>query len=118
MLTNRGTACYSAPEIHAQRIWNERVDLWSGGLSICFMLLGRLPFRAGRDSVRRALKSGLAPPMDFCKLPWLLGNLAQQCLAPDPCDRPPAVELLAHPAFGDGSARAAGCCARGCRDAG
>ncbi|CAK0899217.1 unnamed protein product [Prorocentrum cordatum] len=108
MLTCRGTACYSAPEIHAGRVWNERVDLWSVGLSICFMRLGRLPFDVEHAGVRRALARGAAPPLDLAGLGGLLGSLVRQCLEADPGDRPPAVELLAHPVFREGSRIASG----------
>jgi len=102
MLTDRGTACYSAPEIHAGQMWNERVDLWSAGLSIYFMRVGRLPFDPDRSRVRDALRRGEAPPMDLALLGELMSSLVQQCLEADPHDRPPAVELLAHPLFRDG----------------
>jgi serine/threonine protein kinase len=99
MLTNRGTACYSAPEIHAGHMWNERVDLWSAGLSICYMRLGRLPFDVEKARVRNALARGEAPSMDVSELGELMSSLVQQCLESNPSDRPPAVELLAHPVF-------------------
>jgi serine/threonine protein kinase len=102
MLTDRGTACYSAPEIHAGQMWNERVDLWSAGLSIHFMRLGRLPFDPDRSRARDALRRGQAPPMDLAPLGELMSSLVQQCLESNPHDRPPALELLAHPLFREG----------------
>ncbi|CAK0822562.1 unnamed protein product [Prorocentrum cordatum] len=108
MLTDRGTACYSPPEIRAGLIWNERVDIWSGGLSICYAFLGQLPFDQDNGNVQEALKRGLAPSMDLSRLPALVANLVEQCLVAEPSDRPPAVELLVHPAFGGGRGRPAG----------
>jgi serine/threonine protein kinase len=108
MLTNRGTASYSAPEIHAGHLWNERVDLWSAGLSIYFMRSGRLPFDLEKAGVRNALTRGEAPSMDLSVLGDLMSSLVQQCLEPNPRDRPPAVELLAHTVFRESPAPAFG----------
>ncbi|CAK0873630.1 unnamed protein product, partial [Prorocentrum cordatum] len=103
MLTDRGTASYSAPEIHAGHMWNERVDVWSAGLSMHFMRSGRLPFDLGSPRVRDALRRAQAPAVDLSPLGELMGSLVQQCLEASPQDRPPAVELLAHPLFRGGS---------------
>jgi serine/threonine protein kinase len=103
MLTDRGTARYSAPEINAGQMWNERVDVWSAGLSIYFMRLGQLPFDVESSEVRDALRRAQAPLMDLAPLGRLMSSLVQQCLESNPHNRPPAVELLAHPLFRDSS---------------
>ncbi|CAE8585053.1 unnamed protein product, partial [Polarella glacialis] len=44
MLTERGTHHFSAPELRFGRLWNERIDIWSSGLCLYYMLRGELAF--------------------------------------------------------------------------
>jgi len=99
MLSDRGTHLYSAPEFRFGRLWNERVDIWASGLSIFFMVQGRLPFNPERRSVARSLLLGELPKITWLDIPALLRNLVQQSLTVNMYDRPTAMELLLHPIF-------------------
>ncbi len=44
MMTKTGTVAFSAPEIFTQRVYDEKVDLWSAGIVLFMMLTGRPPF--------------------------------------------------------------------------
>merc|ERR1712137_1106959 len=57
MLTDRGTQLFAAPEIRFGQDWNERVDTWACGMSVFFMMLGRLPLTVARGPTE-ALRRG------------------------------------------------------------
>mmetsp|Transcript_23039 Transcript_23039/g.41606 ORF Transcript_23039/g.41606 Transcript_23039/m.41606 type:complete len:543 (+) Transcript_23039:104-1732(+) len=100
MLTERGSHHFSAPELRFGRIWNERIDIWSSGLCLYFMMCGELPFNImDSQSANFILKTGLIPPCSWTGVPDLLKNLVIQCLTVNSSDRPPAMELLLHPAL-------------------
>jgi len=44
MLTNTGAPAYVAPEIQESLSYDEKVDLWSAGGVLYFMLFGEPPF--------------------------------------------------------------------------
>lgn len=46
MLTYTGTIAYSAPEVLAGDIYDERVDVWSAGVILYTMLVGKEPFQS------------------------------------------------------------------------
>uniref|UniRef100_A0A7S0AFE7 Protein kinase domain-containing protein n=1 Tax=Pyrodinium bahamense TaxID=73915 RepID=A0A7S0AFE7_9DINO len=99
MLTDRGTHLYSAPELRFGRLWNERVDIWACGLCLFFMLRSSLPFNAEGPGVAKILLSGRLPDVAWGGMNGLVKNIIQQCLTVNMQDRPPAMELLAHPLF-------------------
>lgn len=98
MLSARcGTRIWAAPELIFGRQWNERVDIWSCGLCLYFMLRGTLPFDIDACNVKRCLQSGRLPEIEWGRLSTLSQNIVQQCLRVDFRDRPPAMELQQHP---------------------
>lgn len=100
MLTERGTHNFNAPELRFGRHWNERIDIWSSGLCLYFMLRGELALNImDRDTAKFIIQFGRLPPVCWEHVPNLLQNLVLQCLAVESCDRPPAMELLMHPAL-------------------
>jgi len=99
MLTDRGTHVYSAPELRFGRLWNERIDIWAAGLSLYYMVRAKLPFDNQDRAVAKLLSMGQLPNINWDGFPALLRALLQQCLLVDMQDRPPALELLEHPAF-------------------
>lgn len=44
MRTKTGTVAFSAPEIFTQSIYDEKVDIWSAGIVLYYMLSGKLPY--------------------------------------------------------------------------
>lgn len=101
MLTDRGTHIYAAPELRFGCLWNERVDIWACGLCIYYFLRACLPFIITHRSISTQLLSGELPPINWQGMPQLMKNLVQQCLIVQMHDRPPAMQLLLHPAFED-----------------
>lgn len=104
MLTERGTRDFAAPELRLGLHWNERVDVWAAGLTLWFALKACLPFRIMDASVSQTLRTGRLPKLDWTGITEDLCNFLEQCLTVDPADRPPAMELLWHPALDAGTA--------------
>jgi len=40
MMTKTGTVAFSAPEIFIERVYDEKVDIWSAGIVLYMMLCG------------------------------------------------------------------------------
>jgi len=40
MMTKTGTVAYSAPEIFTQKVYDQKVDVWSAGIVLYMMLTG------------------------------------------------------------------------------
>lgn len=99
MLSARGTHQFSAPELLAGHVWNERVDIWACGLSSFYMVCAELPFNCTDPDVKELLVVGRCPDILWDGVPPLLRHLLEQCLAVDMRDRPPAMELLQHRLF-------------------
>lgn len=109
LLTERGTKEYSAPELRFGRVHNEFVDIWASGLCLFFARRAELPFDIMSKPAARQLAAGQRPPINWGRdepgaVDKLLRNLILQCLSVNLHDRPPAVELLAHPVFDGGFA--------------
>jgi len=101
MLTDRGTYLYAAPELRFGCLWNERVDVWACGLCIYYILVATLPFNITHRRISTLLLSGSLPPIEWGAMALPLKSLVQQCLIVRMEDRPPAMQLLLHPAFED-----------------
>lgn len=103
MLSARGTDQYVAPELRFGQACNELVDVWACGLCLFFALRGELPFRLARAAVSSELAAGRLPDIDWgaAAPSSAMRNLILQCLTVNMPDRPPAMELLFHPVFGD-----------------
>ena len=43
-MTKTGTVAFSAPEIFSQKVYNEKIDVWSAGTVLYMMLSGMQPF--------------------------------------------------------------------------
>eukprot|EP00928_Gymnodinium_smaydae_P038766 TRINITY_DN26656_c0_g3_i1.p1 TRINITY_DN26656_c0_g3~~TRINITY_DN26656_c0_g3_i1.p1 ORF type:complete len:483 (+),score=74.84 TRINITY_DN26656_c0_g3_i1:63-1451(+) len=99
LLTHRGTPAFNAPELQFGDHWNERVDIWSCGMSFYFMLRAALPFSEAPRKAARFLMKKKLPPLDWGDLCRSMRHLVEQCLTVNFYDRPPAVELLQHPIF-------------------
>lgn len=97
MLTNRGTSAFNAPELRWSYLWNERVDIWACGMCLFFMFRASLPF-AQEAMTQATVRARQLPFIDWGDMTAEATNLSLQCLTVDANDRPPAVQLLQHPA--------------------
>lgn len=94
-----GTPNYMAPEIVRRRPTDQRVDIFSLGVTGFRLLTYELPWPSVEGTGRDALTHDSVPPADIFQLrPTInpeLGNLIMQCIARDPKQRPEtARELL------------------------
>ena len=97
MMTKTGTVAFSAPEIFTQRVYNEKVDVWSAGIVLYMMLSGKQPFF--EENVPRLVQQITNDPVDL-KDESLLDvssealDLIEIMLTKDPSKRPSAKECL------------------------
>ncbi|XP_077029030.1 serine/threonine-protein kinase pim-1-like [Agelaius phoeniceus] len=86
-----GTLSYSPPEwIQHQRYHGEAATIWSLGLLLCHLVMGKHPFRRGQEIIRGRI---LFPQ-------WLsqeCQDIIKRCLSMQPSDRPSLEELFCHP---------------------
>ncbi|XP_059349189.1 LOW QUALITY PROTEIN: serine/threonine-protein kinase pim-1-like [Ammospiza nelsoni] len=86
-----GTLSYSPPEwIQHQRYHGEAATIWSLGLLLCHLVMGKQPFRRGQEIIRGRI---LFPR-------WLsreCQDVIKRCLSMQPSDRPSLEELFCHP---------------------
>ncbi|KAI0515820.1 hypothetical protein KFK09_008488 [Dendrobium nobile] len=96
-----GTPAYAAPEVMVGETYDEKVDVWSVGVVLYFMLGWTLPFNGENvEEIVAAVKKG--DPVRFPKefFPWLsrgAEDLIEQMLARDPAVRLSAEQVLRHP---------------------
>ncbi|XP_063039401.1 serine/threonine-protein kinase pim-1-like [Melospiza melodia melodia] len=86
-----GTLSYSPPEwIQHQRYHGEAATIWSLGLLLCHLVMGKHPFRRGQEIIRGRI---LFPR-------WLsqeCQDVIKRCLSMQPSDRPSLEDLFCHP---------------------
>ncbi|XP_057896482.1 serine/threonine-protein kinase pim-1-like [Melospiza georgiana] len=86
-----GTLSYSPPEwIQHQRYHGKAATIWSLGLLLCHLVMGKHPFRRGQEIIRGRI---LFPR-------WLsreCQDVIKRCLSMQPSDRPSLEELFCHP---------------------
>lgn len=103
MLSARGTADFLAPEILFGPDCNELVDVWACGLCLFFAIRGELPFHMSKKTVKKTVAERRLPNIDWgvagLQPSKMFRNLIAQCLTVHMPERPPAMELLLHPAF-------------------
>ena len=95
-----GTLTYMAPELVRREPTDERIDIFSFGVTAYEFLTGRLPYDAKATdpmAVMRQRINGEAKPMDEVApdLPTSLKEIVDQTLAKRPDDRWPKAETLA-----------------------
>ncbi|NXL14623.1 PIM3 kinase, partial [Setophaga kirtlandii] len=90
-----GTLSYSPPEwIQHQQYHGEAATIWSLGLLLCHLIMGKHPFRRGQEIIRvRILVLGGSSGVVGIPL-W---QLLRRCLSMQPLDRPSLEELFCHP---------------------
>ncbi|XP_057900647.1 serine/threonine-protein kinase pim-1-like [Melospiza georgiana] len=86
-----GTLSYSPPEwIQHQRYHGEAATIWSLGLLLCHLVMGKHPFRRGQEIIRGRI---LFPQ----RLSQVCQDVIKRCLSMQPSDRPSLEELFCHP---------------------
>ena len=101
-----GSSYWMAPEVaNRKRVsYGFPSDIWSLGCSVMEMSTRRYPQYNARNamSLDRAIRSGKGPIVpDY--LSDTLKDFINQCLQPDPNQRPAAADLLAHPFVNESS---------------
>src|SRR5262249_37713573 len=89
-----GTPDYASPEQFAGERTDARSDIFSLGVTLWFMLSGRLPFAGTRDEIRQK-QLGKALPLDQLKeIPRVVDDLIKHMLDLDPAKRPQSPAVL------------------------
>ncbi|KDQ13713.1 hypothetical protein BOTBODRAFT_366141 [Botryobasidium botryosum FD-172 SS1] len=94
-----GTPCWMAPEVVAQKHYDEKADIWSIGITALELTRGRAPH--SREPAFKVLMKTLqdAPPSvdrggGLHKYSRAFKEVIDSCLAKDPALRPTAAQLL------------------------
>ncbi|XP_076782634.1 sperm motility kinase 2A-like [Arvicanthis niloticus] len=92
-----GTYPYSAPELNLGRLYEgPKVDVWTLGVLLYFMMTGRLPFiAANRSQLQRQIVLGNYP-MPRC-LSMELQDMISYLLTRNPNHRPTITQVMMHP---------------------
>lgn len=98
-LTMTGTRDYSAPEVLQDESPSEKADIWSLGLSLHFMAVGKLPRRLGDFQDLSAFCAAVLKPVQFSQPEWhpideSFKAILRRCLAIEKSARPASMELL------------------------
>jgi len=84
---------YKAPEIERNFVHDKSVDLWSLGVSICYLLTSVSPFRGDGATLASNKHSGNLV-FDMVVPSQSAQNLVQKLLQVDPADRPTIQQVL------------------------
>ncbi|CAF4662322.1 unnamed protein product [Rotaria sp. Silwood1] len=103
LTTQCGSPAYAAPEIFAHQEYGPAVDVWSIGVNMFAMLMGKLPFKVEHRS--RNLAKLHACILKGCEIPNTLSHdchdLLSRLLEPSPTKRITIPEILRHPFLTD-----------------
>jgi eukaryotic-like serine/threonine-protein kinase len=89
-----GTPHFASPEQFAGEKTDARSDIFSLGVTLWFMLTGKLPFDAPRDAIRRKQISGALPLDQLKGTPRPVVDLIKRMLEADPAKRPQSPAAL------------------------
>lgn len=96
-----GTLHYMAPEVVADKVYNESCDLWSVGVVTWCLLFGTPPFDAEKPKlIEQAILKGDLGPMTgppFTGTSWACKDFLRRLLTVNPAMRPSAEQALQHP---------------------
>ncbi|UJR13676.1 hypothetical protein I4U23_000688 [Adineta vaga] len=99
LTTQCGSPAYAAPEIFSHQEYGPSVDVWSIGVNMYAMLVGKLPFKVEQRS--RNLAKLHACILKGCEIPNTLSkdckDLLTRLLEPSPTKRISMQEILRHP---------------------
>ncbi len=89
-----GTPHFASPEQFAEETTDARSDIFSLGVTLWFMLSGKLPFNGTRDEIGQKQLSGALPLEQLKGVPRTVVDLIKRMLEPDPARRPQSPEAL------------------------
>jgi len=89
-----GTPHFASPEQFAGKTTDARSDIYSLGVTLWFMLTGKLPFDGTRDEIRQKQLSGALPLDQLKGIPRTVVDLIKRMLEADPVKRPQSPAIL------------------------
>jgi len=97
--TLAGTPYYMAPELIQRIPYNEKVDVWSIGITVVEIMNGRPPFYEldPREALDAIVIKGVKGLTDHKQSETIKDFVNKQCLCTNPTDRATAAQLLSHP---------------------
>jgi len=94
-----GSVLYLAPEIARDTPYTAKVDVWSLGITLVELLVGRAPRSSDRtkEILKQLVTEPVGPALHLPRASAELLNFLHRVLQVDPSKRPTAAELLADP---------------------
>lgn len=93
-----GSPLYMAPELCAEKQYDEKVDVWSAGVIAYMLVTGRPPFSArSKDAVYRTIQKEEPSYTHLEQCDPKLTDFIKQCFHKQAKKRPSVDELLQHP---------------------
>ena len=89
-----GTPHFASPEQFADKATDARSDIYSLGVTLWYMLSGKLPFDGTRDEIRQKQLSGPLPLDQLKGIPRTVVDLIKRILEADPARRPQSPAAL------------------------
>ena len=87
-----------APELCAEKEYNEMVDVWSSGVIAFILLTGKPPFLGkSKDAIYKSIQFNEPDYNALTKCSSQCADFVKQCLEKDPKNRPSTADLLKHP---------------------
>jgi len=89
-----GTPCYMAPELHANKPYNEKVDVFAFGVLLCELVSLEVPFGGFTPfDIRSKVTKGERPPLSrTCPRP--IEKLIKECWHDEPKRRPSFAQVM------------------------
>ena len=60
-----GTLCYAPPEMYKNKSYNKSIDIWSLGVTLYYLLYGRVPFAKEKDKLSDVVYNIFNLPLHF-----------------------------------------------------
>ena len=83
-----GTPNFASPEQFTGETTDARSDIFSLGVTLWFMLTGKVPFDGTHEEIQRQQLSGVLPIEQLKGIPRTVVDLIKRMLEPDPAKRP------------------------------